>query len=132
MSPESFAGGVGVAAARWLGAGWWPGRCATAGQLAAVGVGEHEGLGAVGVAGDAEPAQVVEAVVARAHAEQVPRLGRAVPAPVVDVVDLHAPAGTTGDPAATVVAVQRFYLSPDVDAHTGVLKVEEIRDSFQP
>ena len=32
---------------------------------------------------------------------------------------------------ATVVAVQRFYLTPDVDAHTGVLKVDEIRDSFQ-
>jgi N-acetylmuramoyl-L-alanine amidase len=33
---------------------------------------------------------------------------------------------------ATVVAVQRFYLTPDVDAHTGVLNVDEIRDSFQP
>ena len=33
---------------------------------------------------------------------------------------------------ATVVAVQRFYLTPDVDAHTGVLRVDEIRDSFQP
>jgi len=29
-----------------------------------------------------------------------------------------------------VVAVQRFYLSPDVDAHTGVLMVSELRDSF--
>ena len=33
---------------------------------------------------------------------------------------------------STVVAVQRFYLTPDVDAHTGVLRVDEIRDSFQP
>ena len=32
---------------------------------------------------------------------------------------------------AIVVAVQRFYLSPEVDAHTGVLRVSEIRDSFQ-
>ncbi len=32
---------------------------------------------------------------------------------------------------AVVVAVQRFYLSPEVDAHTGVLRVSEIRDSFQ-
>ena len=32
---------------------------------------------------------------------------------------------------AVVVAVQRFYLSPEVDSHTGVLRVSEIRDSFQ-
>lgn len=32
---------------------------------------------------------------------------------------------------AIVVAVQRFYLSPDVDAHTGVLRLSEIRESFQ-
>ncbi len=32
---------------------------------------------------------------------------------------------------AIVVAVQRFYLSPDVDAHTGVLQVSEIRESFR-
>ena len=32
---------------------------------------------------------------------------------------------------AVVVSVQRFYLSPDDDAHTGVLQVSEIRDSFQ-
>lgn len=32
---------------------------------------------------------------------------------------------------AIVVAVQRFYLSPDLDAHTGVLQLSEIRDSFQ-
>jgi N-acetylmuramoyl-L-alanine amidase len=32
---------------------------------------------------------------------------------------------------AIVVAVQRFYLSPEVDAHTGVLRVSELRDSFQ-
>ncbi len=29
---------------------------------------------------------------------------------------------------AIVVAVQRFYLSPEIDAHTGVLRVSEIRD----
>ena len=32
---------------------------------------------------------------------------------------------------AIVVAVQRFYLSPDVDAHTGVMRLSEIRESFQ-
>jgi N-acetylmuramoyl-L-alanine amidase len=32
---------------------------------------------------------------------------------------------------AIVVSVQRFYLSPEVDAHTGVLQLSEIRDSFQ-
>ena len=31
---------------------------------------------------------------------------------------------------AIVVAVQRFYLSPEVDAHTGVLRVSELRDSL--
>ncbi len=32
---------------------------------------------------------------------------------------------------AIVVSVQRFYLSPEVDAHTGVLQVSELRDSFR-
>ncbi len=32
---------------------------------------------------------------------------------------------------AIVVSVQRFYLSPETDAHTGVLQVSELRDSFQ-
>jgi N-acetylmuramoyl-L-alanine amidase len=32
---------------------------------------------------------------------------------------------------AVVVAVQRFYLSPEVDAHTGVMRISEIRESFQ-
>ena len=32
---------------------------------------------------------------------------------------------------AIVVSVQRFYLSPEVDSHTGVLKISEIKDSFQ-
>jgi N-acetylmuramoyl-L-alanine amidase len=32
---------------------------------------------------------------------------------------------------AIVVAVQRFYLSPDLDAHTGVMRLSEIRGSFQ-
>ncbi len=33
---------------------------------------------------------------------------------------------------AIVVSVQRFYLSPEVDSHTGVLQVSELRDSFRP
>jgi N-acetylmuramoyl-L-alanine amidase len=32
---------------------------------------------------------------------------------------------------AIVVSVQRFYLTPDVDAHTGVLQVSQLRDSFR-
>lgn len=32
---------------------------------------------------------------------------------------------------AVVVSVQRFYLSPEVDAHTGVLRVSELRESFR-
>jgi len=32
---------------------------------------------------------------------------------------------------AIVVSVQRFYLSPEVDSHTGVLRVSELRDSFR-
>ena len=32
---------------------------------------------------------------------------------------------------AVVVAVQRFYLSPDVDSHTGVLRASDLRDSFR-
>ena len=32
---------------------------------------------------------------------------------------------------AIVVSVQRFYLGPEVDSHTGVLKISDIRDSFQ-
>ncbi|WP_310961771.1 N-acetylmuramoyl-L-alanine amidase [Nocardioides terrisoli] len=33
---------------------------------------------------------------------------------------------------AVVVAIQRFYLSPDADAHTGVLQVSELRAGFVP
>ncbi|WP_457112790.1 N-acetylmuramoyl-L-alanine amidase [Marmoricola sp. URHA0025 HA25] len=32
---------------------------------------------------------------------------------------------------AVVVAVQRFYLSPDADAHTGVLRVSELRSAIR-
>ena len=40
-----------------------------------------------------------------------------------------SPAGFSTE--AIVVAVQRFYLSPEADAHTGVLRVSELRESFQ-
>ena len=30
-----------------------------------------------------------------------------------------------------MVAVQRFYLSPDIDARTGVLRFDEIREGFR-
>jgi N-acetylmuramoyl-L-alanine amidase len=48
-----------------------------------------------------------------------------------DAMRLHDPAFRDVLAEAVVVAVQRFYLSPDLDAHTGVLQLSEIRDSFQ-
>ncbi len=48
-----------------------------------------------------------------------------------DAQRLHDPAFRDVLAEAVVVAVQRFYLSPDVDAHTGVLRVSELRESFR-
>ncbi|SDS87746.1 N-acetylmuramoyl-L-alanine amidase [Nocardioides scoriae] len=47
-----------------------------------------------------------------------------------DAAALHDPAFRDTLAAAVVVAVQRFYLSPDVDARTGVIDVRELRESF--
>jgi N-acetylmuramoyl-L-alanine amidase len=47
-----------------------------------------------------------------------------------DLARLEDPAHRDVLAAAVVVAVQRFYLSPDVDAVTGVLDVGELRESF--
>jgi N-acetylmuramoyl-L-alanine amidase len=48
-----------------------------------------------------------------------------------DSARLHDPEFRDVLAEAIVVAVQRFYLSPELDAHTGVLRISEIRDSFQ-
>ena len=64
--------------------------------------------GCVGVAGDAEQALVVEAVVVPAQADQVPGHGLAVVFPVDDVVDLDPQGGVAaGDPAAAVAVLDQ-------------------------
>ena len=77
----------------------------------------------------------------RVHAKNWDLLRRTrMPAVRVEVGYLTNPgdARRLRDPAfrdvlaeAIVVSVQRFYLSPEVDSHTGVLKISEIKDSFQ-
>ena len=47
-----------------------------------------------------------------------------------DAARLHDPAFRDLLAEAVVVAVQRFYLSPDLDSHTGVMDVRELRDRF--
>ena len=61
---EAFTAGVPVAA---LGFGWWPGGwCwrASSAERSALGVGEGDPVGEVGVARDVEPATVVQLVMA--------------------------------------------------------------------
>ncbi len=48
-----------------------------------------------------------------------------------DAARLRDPAFRDVLAEAIVVSVQRFYLTPEEDAHTGVLRVSEIRESFQ-
>lgn len=48
-----------------------------------------------------------------------------------DSARLHSPAFRDLLAEAIVVAVQRFYLSPDIDARTGVLRFDELRESFR-
>jgi N-acetylmuramoyl-L-alanine amidase len=77
----------------------------------------------------------------RTHARSWDILRRtAMPAVVIDVgyVTNAGDAARLADPAfrdvvaeAVVVAVQRVYLSPDVDPHTGVLRVSEIREHLR-
>lgn len=47
-----------------------------------------------------------------------------------DLARLHDPAHRDVLAAAVVVAVQRFYLTPDEDAATGVIDVREVRERF--
>ncbi len=48
-----------------------------------------------------------------------------------DMERLEAPAFRDLLAEAIVVAVQRFYLSPDIDSRTGVLRFDEIREGFR-
>ena len=105
------------------GLGWWPGRWP--GHRGGVHhpaktVGEHQPMRIIGVASDPEPALVMQPVVSRTEASQVPSVGRAVAVvgvPVDDVMDVqelirgaprnptpaipqdHQPAGALGDGA---------------------------------
>ena len=62
----------------------------------------------VGVSVDAESALVVEPVVSRAEADEVPGVGGSVVFPVDDVVDLEVVGGVTAGDAAAVVAAFDF------------------------
>ena len=82
---------------RWLGSG------SARGEQAPVGIGEADAAFDIGVALDPQPTLVVETVVARAEADEVPRIGGAVAAPVDDVVDFdEAVVEAPGDAAAAV------------------------------
>ena len=48
-----------------------------------------------------------------------------------DAARLHDPAFRDLLAEAIVVAVQRFYLSPEIDSRTGVLRFDELRESFR-
>ena len=82
---------------RGLGSGSGVEECPT------VRIGECHAVVDVGVAGDPEPPLVMEAVVSRAQADQVPGVGRAVRRPVDDVVHLdESIVPAAGHPAAAV------------------------------
>ena len=74
----------------------------SAGEREAVGGREHQAVGAVGVAADAESTLVVEAVVTVAETNEVPADRGASVLPVDDVVELYAPPGAAGHPTAPI------------------------------
>ena len=66
-------------------------------------VGEHDTVGCVRVAADAELAAVMQPVMVWAQTDQVPGVGRAVVVPVDDVMDLHeVMLATARNPAALI------------------------------
>src|SRR5512132_2771132 len=73
---ESFAGRMGPGARRRLPIARRRRRGWSARQREAVGIREHQAVGAVGVAADAESTLVVEAVVTVAETKEVPAHGR--------------------------------------------------------
>ena len=93
--------------------GWWrPGGLGSGsriGEHATPGIGELDatfdsGI-EVGVPGDVEPSLVVEAVVSRAEAQQVPGVGGTVCRPVDDVNHFDEPIMTAAGNAAAAIAV---------------------------
>ena len=75
-------------------------------MMSAVGVGEHQPVGVVGVAGDAEFALVMQPVMPRTQASQIPGVGRAgsvVGVPVDDVMDVQHPIRRTARHATAAV-----------------------------
>ena len=81
----------------------------------AVGVGEHQPVRVVGVAGDAQQPLVMQSVVGGADAGQVPRVGRAAMFVVDDVMDLQ-PAGL-GAPRHPTLAVPGQHDAPGPIRH---------------
>src|SRR6478735_529032 len=87
---------------------WWSGPRGlgfgpAGGDHSAVGVGEDDPASEVGVPGDAQLALVVQAVVVRTEADQIPGVRPAAVFPVDDVVHLEVlVAATSGNPAASV------------------------------
>ena len=79
------------------GLGWWPGRWSrNRGGVhhPAKTVGEHQPVGVVGVAGDPQPAAVMQAVMPRTQTRQIPcvrRAGAVVGIPVDHVMDVQEP-----------------------------------------
>ena len=72
----------------------------------AVGVGEHQSVGVVGVAGDPELALVMQPVMPRTQARQIPGVGRTgavVGVPVDDVMDVQEPIRAAARDAAAAV-----------------------------
>ncbi len=103
---EPFADGVAVAAG---GLWWWPrrhGGCAAGVESSTLPVDEHDPIGIVGVARDAETAVMMHAVMARTQTDQIPRVGSAAVEPVDDVVHLdESVVGASGHPAALVATL---------------------------
>ena len=93
---------------------------ARAGDHAAVTVGEHDAVGLVCIAVDPQVAPMMQSVVIRTQADQIPRFGDAAVFPVHDVVDLDhqvAPAAWHGTHAA--VAPGHFAPEPGRDHPLG-------------
>ena len=96
MHLEAFTQWMLVAAG---GLGWWPGWWSRDGggvHHPAKTVGEDQPVRVVGVAGDPEPASVMQPVMTRTQTRQIPCVGRTgavVGIPVDDVMDVQEPIG---------------------------------------
>jgi len=85
---------------RWLGR--WAGS-ATGSHWSTPGIGESDAVGSVGVAGDAELAPVVKAMMSATQGQQIGGIGSPAILPVPDMVDLEPPGALApGDPTPAV------------------------------